>query len=65
MQLCALSAKNLLTSTKKPFCVTAVIHGSTERAAVVFPETCIEMLSSLEKTFLGVGDANLVPPCTI
>ena len=55
----------MLTSAKKPLCVTEVINGSTERAAVVFPETCIEMLSSLGKTFLGVGDANLVLPCTI
>ena len=53
----------MLTCAKKPFCVTAVINGSTERATVVYPETCIETLSSLGKTLLG--DANLVPPCPI
>ena len=53
----------MLTSAKKPFCATAVINGSTERAAVVYPETCIETLSSLGKTFLG--DANHVPLCAI
>ena len=52
-----MSANNKLTSAKKPFCATAVINGSTERAAVVYPERCTETLSSLGKTFLG--DANL------
>ena len=60
---CALGAKKILTSAKKPFCATAVINGSTERAAVVYPETCIETLTSLGKMFLG--DENLVPRCTI
>ena len=32
-----------------------------QMAAVVYPETPIEMLSILGKTFLG--NANLVPPC--
>ena len=49
--------------TKKPFCAAAVKNGSTERAAVVYPETCIETPSSLGKAFLG--DANPVPPCRI
>ena len=36
---------------------------AAERTAVVYPETRIEMLLSLGKTFLG--DANPVPHCTI
>ena len=36
---------------------------AAEHAAVVYPETCIETLSRLGKTFLG--DANPVPPCML
>ena len=57
-----IECKKILPSAKKPFCATAVINGSTERAAVEYPETCRETLLSLGKTFLG--DANPVPPGT-
>ena len=42
-----IECKNVLTSAKKPFCATAVITGSTGGEEVVYPEACIETLSSL------------------